>query len=214
MATTTARKGNEITVGTSTSVILVPRKDGSITQVFVDTASLGLLSGKTWGITNGYATCQEYADGRNSEKTLIYMHRLLLGLAGGRVPQVDHINRNRLDCTLGNLRVASCSENMRNRATLHNTSTGYRGVVKNHTKWRSHISTGILGVGSLHLGAYETALDAAISYDLAALQYHGEFAVLNFPDKVLDYKSDSFVPPTPRSTHSPRSRSTKLTLTT
>ena len=44
--------------------------------------------------------------------------------------------------------------------------------------WRAR-----LGVGGkrLHLGTFETATEAAIAYDLAAVKHYGEFARVNFP---------------------------------
>lgn len=57
---------------------------------------------------------------------------------------------------------------------------GYRGVSKrNASKWAAQIGCG--GV-THHLGTYESVEDAARAYDKAAIELHGEFARLNFPN--------------------------------
>lgn len=41
----------------------------------------------------------------------------------------------------------------------------------------------VLGSGKKWLGYFDSAIDAAVSYDRAARLYHGEFAKVNFPQK-------------------------------
>ena len=91
---------------------------------------------------------------------------------------IDHINRDALDNTIANLRVASCSQNAMNRAiTIRNTS-GYKGVSwdKLTKKWHARIER---NRRSYHLGFYENILDAAAAYNKAAIELHQQFAILN-----------------------------------
>lgn len=65
----------------------------------------------------------------------------------------------------------------------HNTS-GFRGVFfrKDARKWIARI---VVGGKGKHLGYFDNPINAAKSYDNAALEIHGEAARLNFPDTIL-----------------------------
>jgi len=63
----------------------------------------------------------------------------------GRIPTgfyIDHINGNKLDHRLCNLRLATNKQNQENRAAPQNSSSGYRGVGwhKGYKKWMARIS--------------------------------------------------------------------------
>lgn len=92
---------------------------------------------------------------------------------------VDHINNNRLDNRLINLRVVTLKENAYNKKKQENTSSKYIGVYYsvNRKKWYSHISVN----GKLiHLGSYENENDAAKVRDEATNKYFGIYGKLNF----------------------------------
>lgn len=93
----------------------------------------------------------------------------------------DHKNRNGLDNRRENLRKAALWQQNCNRGLPRNNTSGYKGVYASrcrYSPWQARI--GYKGK-SISLGYYETKLLAAKAYDKAALEYHGEFAVLNFP---------------------------------
>lgn len=97
------------------------------------------------------------------------MHRIILGVTDPRVI-IDHINRNPLDNTRGNLRICTASQNMANKVTESN-KTGFKGV--------KIISIIKVNNKRINLGTFSTIKDAAIAYNNAAIKYFGEFAVLN-----------------------------------
>jgi hypothetical protein len=92
----------------------------------------------------------------------------------------DHRDRNGLNNTRSNLRPATRSQNMANRAMPEGASA-YRGVAPFRGKWRARIS---VDRRQVFLGDFENIVAAAAAYDAAATSAHGEFAVLNFsPDR-------------------------------
>jgi len=119
---------------------------------------------------------------RNGTKRQIHMHRQIL-----KVPDdmfVDHINRNSLDNRKANLRPATPSQNVRNRAknTNRTYTSKYKGVTWNRCikPWRAHIH---FNHKLISLGSFDDEIRAAKAYDQAARRYHGEFAVTNFPER-------------------------------
>jgi hypothetical protein len=110
-----------------------------------------------------------------------YFHRLAWALQTGEWPdkQVDHIDKNRQNNTFDNLRLASRSENQRNKNSAKNSSSKYLGVCfhKHNKKWQAQ------GIGqdskNAYLGQYETEEEAAKAYNEYAQKTYGEFASLN-----------------------------------
>ena len=106
------------------------------------------------------------------------MHRLILGAPAGLT--VDHISGDKLDNRKVNLRLASWRENIRNRGASAANKSGFKGVSwhSGNRKWCAQIRIGPTGAKTF-LGLFETKEEAAIAYNLAAIQHHGEFAYLN-----------------------------------
>jgi hypothetical protein len=105
------------------------------------------------------------------------MHRLLMREPDGMT--VDHINGNKLDNRKSNLRVCTSSENYRNRRKQSGQFTSrYKGVHwdSKNKKWSARIQR---NGKSYRLGYFNTELEAALAYNEAAPDYHGQFANLN-----------------------------------
>lgn len=104
------------------------------------------------------------------------LHRLIFCWHHGYFPQfVDHIDRNRSNNRIENLRSATASQNQGNRNLDSKNTSGYRGVTwhKAAKKWQARIKTN----GKVrHLGLFLTAEDAYMAYCKEAKQYFGEFA--------------------------------------
>jgi hypothetical protein len=91
----------------------------------------------------------------------------------------DHINRNALDNRKSNLRVSTSRENAWNSKLNTSNKTGYRGVFKYaEDRYWATIRT---QEGVVYLGSFSDPISAAKAFDIAAVKYRGELAVLNFP---------------------------------
>ncbi len=102
--------------------------------------------------------------------------RYILGYFGKR--QVDHINHNQFDNTNENLRIATKSQNNANRRKKSNTSSKYKGV--SWKAYRDYWEVCIKVKGQyIYLGHFKDEIEAAKAYNVAALKYFGEFALLN-----------------------------------
>lgn len=112
----------------------------------------------------------------------VEMHRFILGRPAGM--EVDHVDRNGLNNTRNNLRLATHAENMRNRCIARNNTSGFKGVHWNRKDSRRVAQMKFNGQ-YIYLSYYCNAIDAARAYDSKASELYGEFARLNFPNEIL-----------------------------
>ena len=131
-----------------------------------------------WYATPGSRAGVMYAArtfGGRKSKHSITMQKFITGYA-----MTDHINGDGLDNRRCNLRSASQAENHHNVFIYQNNTTGFKGVNfdKQTLRWAAKIR--VDGV-EIWLGRHDSPEAAALAYDNAAREYHGEFARLNFP---------------------------------
>ena len=137
-------------------------------DIFVDDEDYDFLICFGWCLhTGGYAVA-------NIAGKITRMHRLIMGEDNPKV-LIDHINGYKLDNRKVNLRKCAHSGNNRNQKNL--SIHGFKGVFP-HGKngWRARIT---VNYKSKNLGTYKTKHEAAMAYNLAAVEFHGEFASLN-----------------------------------
>jgi hypothetical protein len=108
-------------------------------------------------------------------------HRMAWAFYYGEEPNglVDHINGDRLDNRIKNLRIATYSQNSANAKRHSRNTSGLKGaskVVKNGRwtgRWQASIT---VRNKQVHLGSFRTKEEAHQAYLLAARKYQGEFA--------------------------------------
>jgi len=141
----------------------------------VDAADYEWLSRYTWRAVcaNGgtFYACT------HCEGKLCFMHRMIMNPPAGMV--VDHKNRYGLDNHRVNLRHATRGQNNINRAWDTGVS-GFRGVYPCRDKWGAKIGH---QRRTLYIGVFDDPAEAARAYDRKAIELHGEFACLNFPQE-------------------------------
>lgn len=143
---------------------------------FVDDSDYAELDKHGWHLqSRGYAARNIK---RARVRTYVLMHRVILSVPSGL--DVDHINGDPLDDRRSNLRICTHAENMKNRAGIRRYTL--KGVTR-RTGHKSFYAEIIANGIKIHLGAFPTEEAAARAYDQAAVEYHGKFARLNFPDE-------------------------------
>ena len=123
---------------------------------------------KNWFLSEGYPCTMI---GRKP----IRMHRFILWAL-----MVDHINGDILDNQRENLRPCNKSQNGANsKKRKGELSSRFKGVywAKEKNKWTAQVAK---DSKSFMLGRFDSEIDAALCYDLWALEMHGKFARTNF----------------------------------
>lgn len=105
-------------------------------------------------------------------------HRLAWLYVHGSWPddQLDHINRNRKDNRIANLRQANTSQNKMNSTASARSKSGHRGVhwCKRDKKW---IAKCTVNQSTKRIGGYNSLEDAVAAYTAYAKEAFGEFYI-------------------------------------
>lgn len=123
-------------------------------------------------ITSGYKRVSINLNGLNRS---IYAHRLAWFFVYGEIPDIiDHINTERGDNRITNLRSCNNQENSLNRSKQLNNTSGYKGVdwCKRREKWRAKIC---YKKKSHHLGYFDCPKEASKAYEREANILFGDF---------------------------------------
>lgn len=113
-----------------------------------------------------------------------YAHRVIWILTNGNIQDgkhIDHINGDKIDNRISNLRLASQAENNRNSRLRSDNKTGIKGVswLRSRNKFVADIC--VSGVRK-RIGYFDTKEGAEDAYLSLAQELHGEFALHNRPN--------------------------------
>jgi hypothetical protein len=157
----------------------IPTPTGHI--AIIDEIDSDLLGFK-WHAIESKSTYYIGRSVKHPKATTVSLHVVILervlkrSLVKGEV--CDHWDLNGLNNCRSNLRLATVSQNMHNRGSNSNNTSGYKGVFwnKKAKSWWAQI---YCDSKPIYLGSFKSPHKAARAYNEAALKHHGEFARLN-----------------------------------
>jgi len=138
---------------------------------YVDAADYEWLSQWTWHLfASGYAV-------RREKGKTIFMHREIMQAPKGKL--VDHIDGNPRNSYRSNLRICSRAENVCNTGKRAGVTSRFKGVsLERRTgKWCALV---YFRRRRIRLGTFADEVEAARTYDRAAVERFGVFARPNF----------------------------------
>lgn len=145
--------------------------NGEVTTVYdskgraflIDTNMIDYVGLKRWSVEPGK---------NRVRSSNIALHRYLLG---EEHESIDHINRNRLDNRLCNLRPCTVLENNRNRGACKSNKTGFKGVCFEKSKGKYKATIGV-NYKKIHIGYFETAEEASEAYKEKSAELFGDYS--------------------------------------
>jgi hypothetical protein len=159
--------------------------EDTIKEKYIYDSTTEIVTNKKSGKAVGYERTNNAVAGKsylvvdiwhNKKTHRISVHRLAwLFVHGSFANEIDHINRDKQDNRISNLREATRTQN---QANLFKTNkSGFKGVhMRPSGTFYAHIGNN----GKQHyIGSYKTANEAAIAYNKKAIELFGEFAALN-----------------------------------
>jgi len=140
------------------------------TQFIIDAAKIEMVNTRYWRIgKDGYLVSQ------NRQGKMQLLHRWVLGDGLAARSIVDHINRNRLDNRLANLRVITTQGNSCNHSLFVTNKTGYTGVYYSTIAQRYEAKVGYDGRRILLGTSKHDTVKLAQMYNIAAQHLFGEY---------------------------------------
>lgn len=118
---------------------------------------------------------EEYFGRRN-----IYSHRIAWALHYGQWPaeDIDHINGDKADNRISNLRQCTRRQNKYNSKVRADSGVGLKGVTRRRRKHLPYSAQIVAQGVRYYLGSFATAEEAHAAYGEAAKRLHGRFARL------------------------------------
>ena len=158
-----------IDYGSHTGIVLKNRYGEINGEALVDKCNaLDVLQYKWHKTKSGYVARRNSAN-----PGLFFLHWHIIERQDGMV--VDHVNGNKQDNRIDNLRLCTNQENTFNAKISKNNTSGVHGVSfhKKTGKWRAYINH---NRKQIYLGLFSSIEDAKYARVKAELEYHKEFS--------------------------------------
>ncbi|GAG04996.1 unnamed protein product [marine sediment metagenome] len=155
---------------------LIPLTQGKF--AIVDAEDYDWLAQHKWCAARSRETFYAH---RGNGGTTVSMHRVIMRTPKGMM--CDHRNHNGLDNRKSNLRLCTSAQNQYNKRPKKGCTSRYKGVVlrSDCKRWRAKIG---FKSKRIHIGDFDNQMEAAMAYDDKAIELFGEFAWLNFPERI------------------------------
>lgn len=149
------------------------------TEFIIDKEFVDMVAPYAWMIHKARTNKYVYSFDKNNNNKIFRLHRMLMFARDGEI--IDHINHNGLDNRLENLRFVNSSQNSVNRGIKPRSNSGYYGVSWEKRKKR-YGAYFCHNYKHIWVGRFKSAKAAAIARDKMIIEYHGDYATLNFPE--------------------------------
>ena|ERR1044071_5880442 len=158
---------------------LIPLSHGKVTMV--DDVDFEFLSQRKWDAywkrRNG--TVVWYAVHSHPRRPRTWMHRVIAQRVG--LPwseRYDHVDCDGLNNQRDNIRPCTVGQNMANSRKRLGCSSRYKGVSWHQRQMKWSVCIGVNGKYRF-LGRFDDEAEAALAYNVAAVETFGEFARVN-----------------------------------
>lgn len=112
---------------------------------------------------------------KEGKKVPIIMHRLIMNCPPDMI--VDHRDHDGLNNQRSNLRICTKQQNACNRVASRGVTSKFIGVSRySENKWQAALAP---HGKPIHLGYFNSEIEAAAAYDASAKKHYGEFASQN-----------------------------------
>lgn len=134
-----------------------------------------------------YVTKRSYVRTTLPKGPKVELHRFLMEEPEGVT--VDHIDRNRLNNTMQNLRIVTRADNSKNKSLSDSHTSQYRGVQqKGNGKY-------IARVANVYVGSFDSEITAAMEHDRYVINKGHHMIELNFPEIREKLVEENYVVP-------------------
>jgi hypothetical protein len=141
----------------------------------IDTDCINKIKKYYWNVNpfTGYIYTQI---GNRKNRKHLCLHRLLMDCKDSQ-KDIDHINRNKLDNRLLNMRICDHKDNCKNSSIRSDNTSGVRGVSfnKGHNKWKAEINA---NKHYYFLGYFDRFEDAVEARKQGEIKYHKAYAAI------------------------------------